>query len=114
TAAISEIRASSTTVGAGGSIGAVTTPPSPHDTSAGTTRLAIRPGGVHAAAIASAASRPTLAGAVGGRPPPGRHPASAESLGGQGMGADHVDDRGMRATRVVQVRQSVGQARTEM
>src|ERR1019366_6432215 len=44
--------------------GAATVPPSLHETSAGTIRVAIWPGAWRAAATASAASLPTLSGAA--------------------------------------------------
>ena len=74
------------------------------------------PGGCMAAAIASAASAPTSSGAFE-RAGPAAEPAGERVDVGlerrvvplvvRGVVADHVDDRGVRAARVVQVREAV-------
>ena len=109
--------------GAGTGSGAATTPPSSHDVSDGRISVAICPGGVRAACTATAASAPTVAGRGGGAHP-GRDAARpALGVGGQRrvvravvgrLVADDVDDRRLRAARVVQVGEAVGEARAAM
>ena len=97
--------------------------PSDQDTSAGRMSVATRPGGVRAAATASAASAPTSAGRAGRLHPAGHGARQGVDVGLErrveplvvaGMVADDGQQRGVRPPRVVQVGQPVGQAGSQV
>ena len=106
---------------AGGSLTA--TPPSLQAASAGTIRVAIRPGALRAAAIARAVSGPTPSAVAmlctqseNGcchRLDVGLERRGQALVGGAVL-ADDVDHRAARAPRVVDVGEAVGEARPEM
>ncbi len=98
-------------------------PPSLQATSAGTISVAIWPGAVRAATIASAASRPT-SDEERRRPQPfGIRPRDGFDVGSQrrivaqmigGMLADEVDDRHLGPAGIVQIRETIAEAGAEM
>ena len=98
-------------------------PPSVQATSAGTISVAICPGAVRAATIASAASRPISDAADEVRSHFGIGLRDRFDIGSKrrvvaqmirGMLADNVDDRHLRPARIVQVRDAVGKTGAEM
>ncbi len=109
--------------GPGSASGASGAAPSPQETSAGRISVATWPGARRAATTASAASPATSSGSLRAADPAGDVPGQRVDVGLERrvvlvvvgrMVADEVDDRDVRATRVVQVRDAVAEPGPEV